>query len=93
MLNEYEIVMLFRTIGVVGFAVYVGTYALLSMRVLTGDSVAFFAGNTVAATLVLMSNFGEFNLASVLIQIFFITIGLGAMIFRFVEDSAAADIE
>ena len=89
--GEYEIVFLFRTIGVFGFAVYVGTYALLAWRVFDGDSVAFFAGNTVAAALVLASNFGEFKLAIVLIQIFFIALGLCAMILRFLEETALAE--
>ncbi len=88
MFGEYEIVQLFRAIGVVGFLVYVGTYALLSWRILKGDSVAFFAGNTVAAALVLASNFGEFNLVLVLIQIFFIFLGLSAMILRFLESTS-----
>ncbi|MEM6387663.1 MAG: hypothetical protein AAF718_15655 [Pseudomonadota bacterium] len=93
MLSEIEPVSLFRVVGVFGFSVYVATYALVSVRVLSGDSLAFFAGNTVAATLVLMSNFGEFNLASVLIQIFFIAIGLCAMILRFLEDTAMPDLD
>ena len=54
---------------------------------LSGDSLIFFSGNTIAAALVLISNVSEFNLASVLIQIFFITIGMSAMILRFLEDT------
>ena len=92
MFYEFEVVTFFRTIGVVGFAVYVGIYALLSWRIIGGDSLAFFAGNTVAAALVLLSNFGEFNLASVLIQIFFIIIGMSAMILRFLEDTEPVEI-
>lgn len=88
MLGEYEIVLLFRAIGVFGFMVYVLTYALISWRIIDGDSLVFFGGNTVAAVLVLTSNFGEFNLASVLTQIFFIAIGLSAMILRFLEATA-----
>jgi len=90
-LGEYEIVLLFRAIGVLGVAVYVGTYALLSWRVLDGDSVAFFAGNTVAAALVLLSNIGVFSLASVLIQIFFIALGFSAMIWRLLEVTSRPD--
>lgn len=90
MLGEYEVALFFRAIGVLGVAVYVGTYALLSRRILDGDSVAFFAGNTVAAALVLTSNFGEFNLASVMAQVFFIVIGFTAMMKRFQEDTARA---
>ncbi|MDJ0637558.1 MAG: hypothetical protein QNJ20_01890 [Paracoccaceae bacterium] len=86
-LGEFDIVIVFRAIGVFGFAVYVGVYALLSWRLIGGDSLVYFAGNTVAAALVLTSNIGEFNMASVLIQIFFIAIGMTAMILRLMAES------
>lgn len=81
-------VIVFRAIGLVGVALYVLVYALLSWRWIGGDSLIFFAGNTLAASMVLLSNLGEFNLASVLIQIFFIVIGMAAMILRFLEDTS-----
>ncbi len=87
MLGEFDIVIMFRAIGVFGFVVYVGVYALLSWRLIGGDSLVYFAGNTVAAALVLMSNIGGFNMASVLIQIFFIAIGMTAMILRLMAES------
>lgn len=90
MYGEFDIVWMFRMIGVFGCLVYVGIYALLSWRVIGGDSLLFFAGNTVAAALVLASNLGEFNLASVLLQMFFIFIGLSAMILRFMDTAKAA---
>ncbi len=86
-LGEFDIVIVFRAIGVFGFAVYVGVYALLSWRLIGGDSLVYFAGNTVAAALGLTSNIGEFNMASVLIQIFFIAIGMTAMILRLMAES------
>lgn len=91
MLSEGEIVLLFRAIGVLGVTVFVGTYALLLKRVISGDSVAFFAGNTVAAALVLSSNLGAFNLTSVLIQIGLIALCLCTMILRFLEDTSGID--
>lgn len=85
---DLDINMIFRAAGLIGFATYVLVYALVGWRVLRGDSLFFFAGNTVAAALVLISNVSEFNLASVLIQIFFIIIGMSAMILRFLEDTS-----
>lgn len=72
----------FRALGILGFGFYVLNYWLLSSRVLDSESKSFFALNTVAAALVLMSNYVEFNLASVLIQVFWIVIGTLAIIKR-----------
>lgn len=85
--TELDANLIFRAAGLTGFATYVIVYAMVGWRVLSGDSLLFFFGNTVAAALVLISNVSEFNLASVLIQIFFITIGMSAMILRFLEDT------
>ncbi len=74
---------MFRLAGLSGFALYVSAYAMVGWRMITAESLHFFAANTVAAALVLLSNFGEFNLASVLIQIFFIFIGVSAILLRF----------
>ena len=73
---------LFRFIGVLGFGLYVTNYSLLSSRVINSDSLGFFAMNTVAAAFVLVSNYVEFNLASVMIQMFWIAIGFKAMAIR-----------
>jgi hypothetical protein len=72
----------FRFIGVVGFGLYVTNYSLLSSRVINSDSLGFFAMNTLAASFVLASNYVEFNLASVMIQMFWIAIGFKAMAIR-----------
>ncbi len=90
-LSEGEVVLLFRMIGVLGVSVFVGTYALLFRRVITGDSVAFLAGNTVAAVLVLTSNFAAFHLVSVIAQIVLIAVCLCTMILLFLEDTAEID--
>ncbi len=90
-MGEGEIVLLFRTIGVLGVTVFAVTYALLFKRVISGDSVAFFAGNTVAAALVLTSNASSFNLTSVLIQIGLIALCLCAMILRFLDETSRID--
>ena len=89
MFYEFEVVTLFRTIGVVGFAVHVGIYALLSWRIIGGDSLAFFAGNTVAAALILGSNVGAFHTGWVLVQIAFVALGMGTMILIFLSQNRA----
>lgn len=73
---------IFRIIGVVGVALYVTNYSLLSSRVINSDSLGFFAINTLAAAFVLASNYVEFNPASVMIQVFWIGIGFKAITLR-----------
>ena len=72
----FQDVSVFRMIGVLGFMVYVGTYTCLTLRILNSDSIRYFVINTTAATLVLISLSHEFNLASALIQIFWIFLGV-----------------
>ncbi|MEO1536295.1 MAG: hypothetical protein AAFR73_01065 [Pseudomonadota bacterium] len=79
--------------SLLGVVCYGVNYALLSLHVFDGDSVGFFLGNTVAAVLVLVSNAVDFNLASVMVQLFFIAIGFCAMIWRFLEDTSEGDRE
>ena len=82
---EVDLMTFYRAVGLTGFATYVLVYALLGWRIIAGDSLVYFGGNTLAAAMVLISNFGEFNLASVLIQVFFIVIGTSAILLRFRE--------
>ncbi len=72
----------FRAIGLLGFGLYVTNYGLLSSRLLSSESKWFFVNNTIAASLVLASNYIEFNLASVMIQVFWIFIGTIAILHR-----------
>jgi hypothetical protein len=71
-----------RAIGVLGFMTYVMTYLLLCLNVVSSTQVRYFALNILAATLVLISLTVEFNLASALIQCFWIVIGALAVILR-----------
>lgn len=66
----------YRYIGVAGFLLYVTVYSCLSLRILSSESIRYFVCNTFAAGLVLISLSNEFNLASALIQIFWIVLGL-----------------
>ncbi|WP_300435992.1 hypothetical protein [uncultured Mameliella sp.] len=72
----------FRAVGLCGFFLYVGVYAALSFRLVTGDCLSYFVGNTAAASLVLIGLSHEFNLASALIQVFWISIGIAAIVLR-----------
>lgn len=61
------------SIGVIGFLLYVLNYSLLTLGWVSGDSVQYFVVNFIAAALVLIGLSNNFNLASALIQSFFIT--------------------
>jgi predicted membrane protein len=76
---------IFRAIGICGFFLYVGVYAALCFRLVTGDCLTYFVGNTAAASLVLIGLSHEFNLASALIQVFWISIGIAAIVLRLVR--------
>lgn len=84
-LYEYLDLSLHHAIGLFGFSIFVGVHILLNSRKIGGDGLAFFAGNTVAAALVLASNFGGFHLGWVLAQIGLITLAMTAMIAQFFD--------
>lgn len=73
---------IFRAVGLCGFVLYVAVYACLSFRIVTGDCLSYFMGNTAAAALVLVGLSHEFNLAAALIQMFWISIGIVAIALR-----------
>lgn len=63
-------------IGIAGFCIYVLTYGLLTFRILSGQSISYFALNLTASSCVLISLTSSFNLASAMIQIFWISMSL-----------------
>ncbi|MDG1069876.1 MAG: hypothetical protein P8P40_16095 [Sulfitobacter sp.] len=63
-------------IGVGGFYLYVLTYPLLTFRVVTAPSLTYFCMNLTAASCVLIGLTASFNLASAMIQIFWISMSL-----------------
>ena len=71
-----------RSIGLLGFVTYVANYACLSLRVFTSEHITYFSLNIVAATCVLVSLTQDFNLASALIQSFWIVMGGVAVALR-----------
>jgi hypothetical protein len=71
--------------GVFGFAIYVTNYTLLTTRFLSSNSVLYFCLNLTAATLVLLGLSVNFNLASALIQGFWVimsVLGIALRILR-----------
>ena len=72
----------FDIIGVAGFALYVFNYAALTLKFLNPDNIAYFLLNAAAAGFVLLGLVGAFNLASALIQIFWIGISVVAIFIR-----------
>ncbi len=73
---------LFDAIGVAGFGLYVLNYTLLTVRRVRSDHIAYFAINGAAASMVLVGLMSSFNLASAMIQIFWIGISAIAIFIR-----------
>ena len=71
-----------QLLGVLGFFLYVLGYTCVSFGLMTSEQIRYYVVNTVAATLVLISLTHEFNLASAMIQTFWIAIGCSAILLR-----------
>lgn len=63
-------------IGVFGFVMYVTTYSCLTFGAVRGDSVQYFCMNLLAASMVMIGLMASFNLASAMIQGFWITMSI-----------------
>lgn len=72
----------FDIAGVTGFCIYVASYSLLTCQVLTSRCITYFVLNLCASCLVLLSLVGAFNLATALIQSFWIIVSLIAIRMR-----------
>lgn len=68
--------------GVVGFCIYLTNYTLVTFRIISSQGCAFFALNILGATLVLVSLAQNFNLGAMLIQVFWICLGVIAIAIR-----------
>ena len=73
---------IYTAAGLAGFAAYVAAYGLVQLDKLDGNSSAYSVVNIVAAALVLVSLYRDFNLASALIQVTWISLGLIGMLLR-----------
>lgn len=63
-------------IGLLGTALLIGAYFMLAAQKIKGDSYLYLGMNALAAALILYSLFFYFNLASFIIEIFWIAISI-----------------
>lgn len=77
-------------IGVLGFMLYMASYTLVTFQRIDSRGLLFFCLNTTAATLVLISLTQNFNLASMMIQIVWIFLGIIAIVKRVSRPTAMA---
>lgn len=74
--------LIYRISGLVGFFLYLSSFAALQFKWLDGQGLTYSLMNIAAAALVLISLTNEFNLASALIQISWIVIGCAGLLLR-----------
>lgn len=72
----------YEAVGVIGFVVYVVNYMLLTFEKICSEHVTFFVLNWIAASCVLVGLSASFNLASAMIQVFWILVSTVAIIIR-----------
>mgnify|MGYP001793791878 CR=1 FL=1 len=72
----------FDAIGVAGFGLYVLNYTLLTFRKIQTEHILYFVINASAASMVLVGLSSSFNLASAMIQVFWVGISVVAIIIR-----------
>lgn len=75
-------------IGIIGFGIYIINYSLVTFQKINSHGTAFFSTNILAACCVLTSLTQSFNLASALIQVFWICLGIVAIALRIFPRSA-----
>jgi len=69
-------------VGVVGFICYISAFGAVQFGKLDGNSAGYSLANILAASLVAISLFAEFNLASALIQTSWIIAGIVGLVLR-----------
>lgn len=73
---------LFEAIGVGGFCLYVLNYTLLTLHKFSSHDARYFVINLAAAAMVLIGLMASFNLASAMIQSFWVVISIAAILLR-----------
>lgn len=66
-------------LGFLGVGLYIGNYVLIALNRIDSRAAGYFLVNTLAASCVLISLSRDFNVASALIQVFWISLGLLAI--------------
>lgn len=72
----------YDAIGIVGFGIYLTNYSLVTFQKIDSRGIIFFTSNIAAASCVLLSLSESFNMASALIQVFWICLGVIAIALR-----------
>lgn len=83
MVGIFADMQIYEIIGVSGFILYVANYFLLTAGKLATEQPLYFILNGLAASFVLIGLTSSFNLASALIQIFWIAISCWGIYLRF----------
>ena len=81
-LMSLDVQTLCRAVGLLGFAIYVMAFFALSIGKLDSTRPLYFALVFVASSCVMVSLWADFNLSAALIQAFYITISLCAILMR-----------
>lgn len=74
-----DFTLIFRTIGLLGFAIYVVGFFCLSTGRMDSSGPLYFCSVLTAATFVLVSLLADFNLSAAMIQVFYIAMALGGI--------------
>ncbi|MFW2589507.1 CBU_0592 family membrane protein [Sagittula sp. SSi028] len=69
-------------IGVLGACAYITNYTMLALQIHTSETARFYALNTLAAACVLTSLAAQFNLATAVLQTFYLSISGAALALR-----------
>ncbi len=83
---------LYDAIGVAGFGLYVLNYTLLTVHKVSSHQIRYFTINLFAAAMVLIGLTSAFNLASALIQGFWIVISVVAIAIRIKNPETEGDV-
>lgn len=78
----FEVAFLCRSIGVAGSVIYVGGFAALQMHWIESKGVLYSLSKIIGALFILISLSIDFNLASVITQLCFLSFGLLGLTLR-----------
>ncbi|MEM8850753.1 MAG: hypothetical protein AAGE03_12055 [Pseudomonadota bacterium] len=71
-----------QLVGLAGACTYIVNYILITNRAITTESPVFFLNNLLASTLVMISLADAFNMATALIQVFWVAVSLWGLTSR-----------
>lgn len=81
-LTDLDFMTICRAVGLIGFAIYVTGFFLLSVGRLDSRQPLYFALVLVASSCVMLSLWADFNLSAALIQGFYIAMSVGGIVLR-----------